>query len=130
MSNSRKPIGEGVSKKGVRYPIYESLGETFSKPSLTVPDLSIPLKHLILRYRRDGTELLQGVYHNDDTTLPPEFDRMEKTDRIDFARLNAERIHATRSALDKRTAAQKEKDAKRAFDDAVAAKLDELKEVK
>lgn len=129
-SNIRKPIDWGVSKRGIKYPIYAPIGEKFTLPSMTVPDQSIPIKELLKRFRRDGSEMIPGVYHGDDDIIPPNLERMEKTDLIDFARGNLQKISATQSKLDKRTAQQKEKDAKRAFEEAVAAEVERMKEVK
>lgn len=130
MSNSRVIIGEGVSKKGIKYPIYAPVGEVFTEPSLTIPDQSIPLKTLIGRYRRDGTELLKGVYLNDDPSFPDNLDRLDKTDLIDLARGNAAKIASTRFDLDHRTATQKRISEKKAFDDAVIEAAERLKDLK
>lgn len=129
VTSKRKIIDYGVSKKGTRYPIYEPLGEVNTEPSLTVPDMSLPLKTLITRYRRDGTEFLEGVYTGDDPDLPDNFEHMDKMQRIDFARENAARIAQGRASLDKRNKSSTEAEFKAKFDAAVSAEIEKIKAV-
>lgn len=127
MSNTRKVLEYRTSKKGVTYPVYEKLGKVSKLPSLTIPNQSIPLQELITRYRRDGTEVLKGVYSGDSDLLPSDFERLDKMQRIDFMRKNAERIVSTRNILEGRNKDAKTASAKAAFEAAVNAKLQELK---
>jgi len=127
VTSKRKILDYGVSKKGIRYPIYEPLGEVNTEPSLTVPDMSLPLKTLLTRYRRDGTEFLEGVYTGDDPDLPDNFEHMDKMARIDFARENAARIAKGRASLDSRNQSANEAAFKAKFDAAIAAEMEKIK---
>jgi len=127
-SNIRKIVAIGKSKSGKEYPIYEKIGESYKNAvSLTIPDQSIPLATLLSRYRRDGTTFLEGSYDNGDETIPSNFERLDKLQRIDFIRQNAERIRDTRSQLQKIETAAQTKKAKDAFDKAVAAEVNKVK---
>lgn len=124
----RKLIDTIVSKSGRTLKVYEPIGEVSNLPSLTVPDQSIPLKVLIERYRRDGTEVLKGIYTGDDDTLPVGFEKLDKMQRIDFMRSNAEAIMQKRKQLDDSFVAERRKNEKAAFDAAVAAEVSKAKQ--
>jgi len=123
---ARQPISTRTTKSGKVVPVYAPIGEQFTLPSLTVPDMSIPLPTLLKRYRRDGTEFLEGVYTGDDPDLPDNFEKMDKMQRIDFARENAARIAEGRAKLDKSRTASTEAALKAQFDAAVAKAAAEL----
>lgn len=59
--------------------------ETNGKPSLTIPGQTLSLKVLLERFTRgQHVETFTPVY--DDGQFPPEIERMDKLDKLDYAR--------------------------------------------
>lgn len=66
------------------------ISESNTKPSMTVPDEALPLKTLLQRHTRGmDVTMFQGVYSmdNDDdlASIIPEFDKMDRIERLHFA---------------------------------------------
>lgn len=74
------------------YPCKEKLhvtafGETFTGPSLTIPDQSLSLKDLLERYvMGQSVETFQGHYNGEDHDVPLGIERMDQLEKLDLAR--------------------------------------------
>nr|QJB20136.1 MAG: hypothetical protein [Microvirus sp.] len=72
-------------------------GFVFTKPSKTVPGQVMSLKTILTRFRKgQGVQVFEGQYNPD---FPPEFDGLDKLDRMDAAREMAAEVNCQRSVL-------------------------------
>lgn len=77
-----------------------TFGETFTGPSLTVPDQSLSLKDLLERYvMGQNVETFKGVYNGDQDDIPENIDRMDHLEKLDLARQVRGKIAETQAAL-------------------------------
>lgn len=61
--------------------------EVNNKPSLTVPDQSMPLKVMIERFvRGQSVEVFTPTYLGEDNDIPDTLERMDPMDRLDLSR--------------------------------------------
>lgn len=64
----------------------QTAGEIHTKPSMTVPGQTLPLKTLLDRYIKGGNvEIFNGSY-DDDGDIPEGIERMDPQDRLTLAR--------------------------------------------
>lgn len=64
-----------------------TIGETFTQPSLTIPDQSLSLRDLLERYvMGQNVEKFATVYNGDEDLVPLGIDRMDKMEKTDLAR--------------------------------------------
>lgn len=76
-------------------------GESSTKPSETVPDQSMPIIEIMRRYA-SGLPLggmKNPVYQGEDSGIPPNWDKMDLSEKMDFKEANAERINEMRTDL-------------------------------
>lgn len=84
-----------------RHTVDTSKGETTDQPSLTVPDMSLPLKTLLERYTRGGTvATLTPVYNGEEEY--PELEKMDKIQKMEALKATKAEIDDIRSDLQKR----------------------------
>jgi len=100
-------------------------GEVFTKPSVTVPDMSIPLATLLSRYRM-GTPvpLAQGVFSNGDDIVPAGFENWSEQEKADFLRGVQKEAGEAKGRMQDREAAKSKAAQKAAFDAAVKAEAE------
>lgn len=104
-------------------PVYASNSQTevFTKPSLTVPNMSISLATLLKRSRTGGTvTTFEGVFAGEDDLLPVNFEKMDKMEKEQYLRDVAASSRASQDVLAQRNAERKSKADKAAFDAAVS----------
>jgi len=84
-------------------------GFVFTKPSLTVPGQAASISEIQERFRRgQGVMTYPAVYN---PAFPPEYDRLDRVGKIEFARENAARVQALQEQLRKQEAERKRKEA-------------------
>lgn len=85
-------------KKVVTAHNYVRSGYVFSdKPSLTVPGQVLPIRTVLDRFRRgQSVQSFNPVYNPD---LPPGYESMDKIERIEAARAQAQKVARMRKAL-------------------------------
>lgn len=76
-------------------------GESSTKPSQTVPDQSMPIIEIMRRYA-SGLPLggmKNPVYQGEESGIPPNWDKMDLSEKMDFKEQNLERINDMRQDL-------------------------------
>lgn len=76
-------------------------GEESAKPSETVPDQSMPIIEIMRRYA-SGLPLggmRQPIYQGEDSGIPPNWDQMDISEKMDFKEEHAKKIHELREDL-------------------------------
>lgn len=82
-------------------------GEVFTKPSLTVPSMTLPLEELVKRYARGQNVIVhEGIYLGPDSDIPDNLERMDFAEAKEAATAIAAYIEETRTGLQKRAAAR------------------------
>lgn len=84
-------------KKIVTAHNYVRKGFISHKPSCTVPGQVLPMRTVLDRFRRgQGIQSFSGVYNPD---IPPGIENLNKIDRIEAARAQANKVAQIRKAL-------------------------------
>lgn len=106
--------------------------EVNTMPSLTIPDQSLTVTQLIARHTRGQSLMgkLPVFESEDDVQLPPDWERMDISEKHEWIDEQAETVKDLQDSLNKRRADLLKKQRDKEIDEAVEAKLKAIREQK